>query len=244
MSFWNAQLLRLTLFVRKPIDGSGLWQAVVGTPPEIDEHKPREGLRRQAGQIDNSLLEMGMTANRLDWVMSPVVETPTADLTGHLGDPQSAADKFDKLLMPWLGGLDFEVIRIAIGVVAVSPEVDRTAAYARLQKLVPSVNYDAEHTREVLYQVNRPVRSETVQGLELNRLTKWSAGRLVSQNISFAVGGIVSTTEAEIRHFTRCECDHSTPAERVDVFERAEFCLIYEELRKLATLNLDKGELG
>jgi hypothetical protein len=244
MSSWNAQLLRLTLFVRQPVDGSGLWQAVVGTAPEIDEHKPREGLRRQAGQVDDALLEMGVAANRLDWVMSPPVEMSLPDPTHHLGDPRTVADKFDRLLTPWLGNLDFEVIRIAIGIVAISPEANRAAAYAHLQELVPSVTYDAEHTREVLYQVNRPARSEMMPGLELNRLTKWSAARFVSQNISFAVGGVITAAEAEIRHFARCECDHSTPAERTKVIENKSLLPIYEELRKLAMLNLERGELG
>ena len=240
---WNAQLLRVTLFLTPPVDGSGLWQAVVGEAPEVDEHRPREGVRRQAGKVGDALLEMGMTADRLDWVMSPAVEVPIPDPAYHLGDPQTAVDTFDKFLAPWLARSDFPVLRIAFGLIAVSPEPDRVSSYARLQELVPSVKYDAERTREVLYQVNRPVQSELLAGFELNRITKWSAARFVTQNIALSGGSLVATAGAET-HFARCECDHSTPADRTQVFPADQLVAIYQRLRDLAMLNLERGELG
>src|SRR5260370_32122619 len=127
MSPWNAQLLRLTLFVRTPIDGSGLWQAVVGTEPDIDEHRPREGVRRQAGQVGDATLEMGMAVNRLDWAMGPAPQFPVSGPDSHLGEPLAALEVFDKLLVPWLSLVEMPILRIAFGLFAVLPTADRPA---------------------------------------------------------------------------------------------------------------------
>lgn len=239
MSSWNAQLLRLTLFVSAPVDGSGLWQAVVGAEPEVDEHRPREGVRRQAGQVGDALLEMVMVANRLDWMMGPI---PGPD--SHLGDPRTAVEVLDKLLLPWLSRVDLAVPRIAFGLIAVSPTPDRHASYARLQELVPSVRYDAEQTREVIYHVNRPVQSESVPDLELNRITTWGALRSGIGSLAISGGNLITTSIAEPRFFARCECDNNTPAERTDIFTPEQVQAIYRELRDLAMSNLERGELG
>jgi hypothetical protein len=242
-SAWNAQLLRLTLFVGLPVDGSGLWQTAVGEVPDVDEHRPREGVRRQAGQVGDAILELGMTAERLDWMLAPVNALAMADLTNHLGDPRIAVAPFDNLLIPWLAGGDLPVLRIAFGMVAVLPVPDRAASYARLQELVPSVTYDVERTREVLYQVNRPIQSISVPGVELNRITKWSSARIETGKIEFS-GGNVTASAGETRYFVRCECDHSSPADRKEVLPVEQAVAIYHEIRDLAMGNLERGELG
>jgi hypothetical protein len=244
MPSWNVQLLRLTLFVSAPVDGSGLWQAVVGTEPDVDERRPREGVRRQAGQVGDASLEMIIAANRLDWIMSAVGQLPIQDPGYHLGDPGTALEAFDKLLVPWLAGADLPVIRIAFGLIAVLPTPDRPASYVRLQELVPSVKYDADRTREVIYQVNRPTPSGSVVGVELNRITTWSALRFGMGNVGSSGGSLIITNIGDPRFFARCECDNNTPAERTEIFAPGQPETIYRELRDLAMLNLERGELG
>jgi hypothetical protein len=235
---WNVQVLRLTLFSTAAIDGSGLWQTATGLVPEVDEHRPREAIRRQAGQIsDDAFLELVITTTRLDWVLSSFPMTEFS----YLGDVATALSVFDKMIVPWLETRPgITVQRIAFGLIAVSPTPDREASYALLQKLVPSVRYDPEHTREVAYQVNRPVVSPTIQGLELNRITKWSALRFLSGVLNMQSGAM---SPDEPRFSARSECDHSTPAERVEIFTADEIIAIYSELRDLAVANLEGGEI-
>ena len=243
MPLWNAQLLRLTLFIRPPVDGSGLWQAVVGTEPEVDEHRPREGVRRQSGRVGEAVFEMGIAANRLDWMMAPIPQFPLGGPDSHLGNPQTAVEAFDTLLVPWLSRAELPIVRIAFGLIAVLPTPDRAASYARLQELVPSVRYDAEHTHEVIYQVNRPVQSKASPGLEINRITTWSALRFGIGSVGLSGGNLITTNIGEPQFFARCECDNNTPAEQTEIFEPAQAEPIYRELRDLAMSNLERGEV-
>jgi hypothetical protein len=242
---WNAQLLRLTLFARPPIDGAGLWRSVVGAEPEVDEHRPREGIRRQSGQIGEAVLEMGMAPNRLDWVMGPApAQSPMPGPNIHLGDPRAAIEQFDRLLVPWLPQSGLSIMRIAFGLVAVLPTPDRSNSYARLRELVPSVKYDPDRTREVIYQVNRPIASKSMPGLELNRITTWSALRTGIGTIILSGGNLITTAVGDPQFFARCECDNNTPAERTDILETTQLEPIYLELRNLAIANLERGELA
>jgi hypothetical protein len=91
-------------------------------------------------------------------------------------------------------------------------------------------------------QVNRPVSSTAVPGLELNRITKWSSMRVVSGNINVAARAL-STWGEETQFFVRCECDNSTPAEQTELLAPNCFVTIYRELRDLAMTNLERGEV-
>jgi hypothetical protein len=131
-SHWNAQLVRLMLFVGSPVDGSGLWQSVVGQEPEVDEHRPREGTRRQAGQLGDATFELGLTGNRLDWIMTVVTDRPVPEPIFHIGEVAQAVRTFDERIEPWLATRsDLAVLRIAFGLIAVLPVPDRIASYAR-----------------------------------------------------------------------------------------------------------------
>jgi hypothetical protein len=167
---WNAQFLRLTLFLGAPIDGSGLWQSVVGEVPVLDEHRPREGVRQQSGQVGDAVLQMTLTSDRLDWILAPAPSQEPSIF--HIGEVHAATDQFDTQLSPWLANRpDLSVPRLAFGLIAISPVPDRPTAYRRLQELVPSVRYDAVSTREVVYQANRPVTSLTLPATQMNRIT-------------------------------------------------------------------------
>ena len=240
---WNAQVLRVTLFLREPMDGAGLWERVVGMAPMVDEHRPREHARRQVGPIADASFELQVTAPRLDWVMTPAVAEGSIPSI-HFGSIDTALKRFDDLLRPWLKAPpDTGIVRIAFGLIAVLPMLNRVAAYERLQRLVPSVRFDAEHTREVLYRVNRPKPSRVLLRAKLNRITTWTS---IGARTYFAVIGAtpsLQTIAGGEDFFVRCECDHSTSAETTGPLENASLRPIYDELREMAIENVERGEL-
>jgi hypothetical protein len=66
---------------------------------------------------------------------------------------------------------------------------DRQSAYRRLAQFLHAVEIDPEGSSEFAYQVNRPRKSRAVEGLQINRLSKWSATLLVPFGLSFIPPG-------------------------------------------------------
>src|SRR3990170_7372742 len=148
---WLAQTLRLTLFRVQPPDEGTLSKSVVGTDPQIDERRPHEAIRRQAGKVAEASLEALSTPPRLDWFMTAYT-APGSMIQQHFGPFDQAVAAFDSLIRPWLASpLAFDVTRVAVGVVALMPVENRLVAYERLARLVPSVKYDAANSSEVTY---------------------------------------------------------------------------------------------
>jgi hypothetical protein len=123
------------------------------------------------------------------------------------------------------------------------PVPDRTTAYRELQRLVPSVQFDSEHTREALYQINRPKQSRALPGIELNRITKWNSVKQgqIFASIEPGVPPTVVTSDSE--HFVHCECDNSTPQDGTAELDAKVLPSLFEELRDMALENLAKGEI-
>lgn len=243
---WNAQLLRMTLFIRGPLDGSGLWRSITNEEPEVDENRPRDGVRQQMGPFGQGcLLQVSVMNDRLDVFLMPTpADAATADHPPVVGEAHAAVTQLDGALRPWLDSFDVPVLREAFGLVALSPAPDRESSYARLAELVPSVRYDAEAAREVVYQVNRPVRSQALPEVILNRITKWSSMIMQPENFVFRSIGNVEAIPGPAHQFVRCECDNSTPAERGEALPAGSLGAIYEELGRLALENLDRGEIA
>ena len=240
---WNTQVLRVTLFLREPMDGAGLWERVVGMAPMVDEHRPRERARRQVGSIGDASFELQVSAPRLDWIMTPAI-TEGSVPSIHFGSLDTALKRFDVLLRPWLAAPpDTGIVRVAFGLVAALPVLDRGVAYERLQQLVPSVTFDAEHTREVLYRVNRPKPSRVLLGVKLNRITTWTAILARAYLTVIGTAPPLQTIAGEEEFFVRCECDHSTSAEATEPLENASLVAIYDELREMAVENVERGEM-
>src|SRR5438874_168 len=98
---WNAQLVRVTLFLQAPIDGSGLWHGIAGQEPTVDENRPRDGLRQQAGPLDEAetcMLQTTVTRERIDIILIP---TPT-DLVPEqpivIGEAREAIARFSDVV--------------------------------------------------------------------------------------------------------------------------------------------------
>lgn len=240
---WNAQVLRFTLFPGDPAGGAGLWEKVVGEAPAVDEHRPRERIRRQVGPLGDVSLELKVSDLRLDWMIVPATsEGQTQSISA--GSLDRSLEQFDGLLKPWLQvPLQFGVRRVAFGLVAVLPVIDRLAAYDQLQNLVPSVTFDAKNTREVLYRVNRPKTSRVLLRSELNRITTWNSISVRSSLFTISESGVELSGHSDDEHFVRCECDNSTSGETTPLLENSQLLPIYDELRDMAVENVQHGEL-
>jgi hypothetical protein len=93
---------------------------------------------------------------------------------------------FVDLMTRWIeNGPEFT--RIALGVVVHEPVPSREEGYRRLARYLPAVKIDPEGSSELFYQVNRPRKSQVIEGLKVNRLSKWSVA--LSVPFSFSLLG-------------------------------------------------------
>jgi hypothetical protein len=231
-----AQLLRITIFPSGALaSADDLWHRLTGRDPDMDEYRRREGLSRQAGPHGEGELEVRLLPSRVDLVMTPLA-TDVAVPKVHLGPFETEAEAFLALARPWLSDTGGEILRVAFGGLALHMARDRAEAYELLARYVPSLRVDAEHSKEVLYRVNRP--KESKYGVMLNRITTWTP---VSLKIDVSSTGSKTLRIAE-QNFLRLEFDHNTPAERTEPLAQADIVPIFEELLELAKENAFQGE--
>jgi len=94
---------------------------------------------------------------------------------------------------------------MALGFILISGVPDRATGYQELGKFVDGVPSSDDAT-DFLYQVNRPRASRAgVEGLHLNRLSKWSVGGHQVVTIT-----AVRPTLGDLRYDLRLELDINT----------------------------------
>jgi hypothetical protein len=240
---WEIQSLRVALFPQRAVPLSlDIFTALIGTPPELQEDRPREGARRQAGTLDDgNQLQIVITPIRID-LAKTVAQNPAELLGGMqmtMGPFQGQADPFIQLVRSWLPETnDLSILRLALTGTALAEASSATGAYEILQNNVQSVNIRPGEMRDLMYRVNWRASTEQLPGDYLNHLTTWSA---VMFRISAGVltGPGVSLAE---RHFAQMEFDVNTPAERSEPLPSTQLTPIFDDMVELVSRNVQAGE--
>lgn len=245
---WETESLRFTAFpmATSPIEDVGWWQRLVGQPPEVEVKRPREGGIRAEGAFEAGRLILETLPFRIDLHLIPSPEV-WARASGF-----AAIGKFIEILGPfahltnkWLS-LDScpEIQRIALGAVLFAPVDSKEAGYRQLAAYLPSVDIDAEHSTDLLYQINRPRKSTTeISNPAINRLTKWSVA------ITFGAGLFVEPTqisyhETAQKHVAcRLELDISTTGGRREPLRRDRIPSILSEFMDVAKEIVTEGDI-
>jgi hypothetical protein len=180
---WTADQLRCTAFT---LTGTSMpaahwWTRLAGTDPEEITSNPRLGSSQAVGKFGSRTLVVSTQPDRVDWFLSPVPieaasiqgQAATESYLPSIGNAIEAIDVFGELSKRWMTFEDIpNVTRLALGGVLSHQEVDKRAAYLRLPDYVP-VTVDPESS-DFLFQINLPTGSQSIEGLVINRLSKWS----------------------------------------------------------------------
>ncbi len=228
---WHTEQLRLTAF---PGSGrpAGLardwWNAVTGAPPENVVEEPRKGVVKLQGVLDGALLHMIADENRLD-VRQVFEGSGTAPAT--LPEFTAALTPFVQLAIRWLN-LDTvpPIQRLAFGAVVMKPSPRIEDCREVLRGYLPSIDMQTIELRDFLYQVNRRRSSEAINGVEINRLMKWSI-----QNVQEIV--VSSGTKVTVRNLgfgSWLEVDINSDPEQVGSLIPNRLVPLFEEFVRLA----------
>ncbi|WP_064033946.1 hypothetical protein [Methylosinus sp. R-45379] len=240
---WIVETLRVSLFSTHTIDISNAdWTKITGQD-EAETQKKALGRRTMTGPYRNAILNLSASGNRSDCIVTPRFPTPDAIEENYIpsvGAWPSVCESFVEDTATWVTNSDVSISRIAFGAVLLGRCESREQAYRYLLGSLKSVKGDPERMAEVIFRVNWPLKSDTVENLVINRITQWS---VLEVRVQLAIDFTNSTIETAPMFVVRLELDHSTDAQRSEPFDRDSVPLIYRELVQLAFENAKEGEL-
>jgi hypothetical protein len=240
---WRVEQVRCTAFPSTAMDvRRGVWERLVGEPPETVTDKPRAQLLTELGPFQAGQLQYSATPIRVDWryttrIAAQVDELDEVNFDG-MGELSDGLGALDKVINGWFGSAP-PLSRLALGAVLHHPVEDKAAAHRALNGLLSGVNIPEEGASDFLYQINRPRESGAENGLVLNRLSKWSvAGMLMQLQTEGQTKTVVLKTPLVA---CRLELDVNTAAEREEPISDVQ--AVWRELSGLALEIAEKGDV-
>ncbi len=116
---------------------------------------------------------------------------------------------FRALMDRWLRQHCPPVNRIAFGAIFTHQVNSQRDAVLYLDGMLPTVSVQADNSRDFIYQINRRRVSQHIEGLEINRLAKWSIMEDIRMELVLD-GNRSSFRVADVMHSAQLELDVNT----------------------------------
>ena len=244
LSDWQTEALRHTAFLTNPCEPTSmnLWESLVGEPPDERNDRPRQQLVKEEGPFLNGRLSVVSRKDRIDWRLSYDPKS-SAEKLPVVGPYSTLQTKFQELMQRWTTQCR-PVKRLAYGTVLLLPTKNLYDANRKLDDLLPAVEIDSENTHDFHYRINRRRKSRCgVEGLEINRLSTWSAVNLSKIDVEISSGGeqrIMRSNDI----FCRLELDINTaPGFSLNSIEKDSLSEIFNELVELGNKIASEGDI-
>jgi hypothetical protein len=241
---WSAETLRVSLFSSDPVKlSSDDWKRITRKDGPEAEQKV-VGRHTMSGPFLGGELSLSASSSRFDCILSasppagPVSES-YVPVVGHWPE---VCREFLVATEGWVGGIGIPIVRMAVGTVLLTPQPGMEDAYKSLLGMVESVKGDPAKMRDLIFRVNWPVNSASVNGLLINRLTTWTVVQMGYQ-VLVGTGANLRLDATPLSYFVRLEIDHNTDGQRTQPFDPNRLVAIYTELTNLALETAEKGEL-
>jgi hypothetical protein len=241
---WQAGQFRLTLFATPeatPLHPEGWWEAVTGETPERIETRPKVGQHLEDGFFLEGQLTLSVAANRIDWVVEPVI-----DLDKKLEDMPAIGpfvpvrDAFMERILTWIPVAP-SCFRLAFGGRLLLPLSSREEGYHLLAAYLPFAP-DPAHSSDLRYEINRHRPSRVQPGLILNRLQAWSVPRFQTAMSPAGPRFAVTKVIGPERFAISLEPDVNTDADFVEALPRERTADLVKELVDLAGELASEGD--
>lgn len=243
-SQWLLERFRVTVFPCNFEDiGKELgWEDLTGEAPATVEQQPRHKIAISRGPYGNGDLVHSRFPDRIELIYEANLESLEKQATSfpNLGSPEAAFETFSPILNKWIESLP-PIKRIAFGPILMMPVDSHAAAYERINNLLPFVTVDP-NTTDFSYQINRPRDSNVIQGLKINRLSKWHALKLKA--ILRAGSEIPIPISSDTRFACRLEIDVNTSQELTGELPKHEINNILGELVLLSVEISQRGDIA
>jgi hypothetical protein len=241
---WKVMLLRLTTF---HADGQlakteGWWRRLTGSEPESIVNKPKGGERAEVGRHDDwplALQVQQQPEGRVDWVaggFAELVENPDAPRL------MARLPVFVGLVNQWLQATCPQTKRLALGAVL---WLDVTSKEEGYRKMSDYLDFDLNpDSSDFLYQINRKRSSKIVEGLSINRLTRWAIG--LRQQVTATIhvgGGPVESEQGRPAYHCGLELDVNTAPEFGRPLPPERLTDLLEEMQRMSLEIVREGDI-
>lgn len=215
-SDWQIEQFRCTAFLQpqSTVTAHEVFVTIADTEPVARSENRQQAMSSSSGKLEDVKINVVQVPARLD-VLFQSAEEPGASNSAEIGQYVDRKDALISRVTRWLDQ-EPHVQRLAMGVVAVVQVVDRPEGYRMLQKLLPSVMLDPEHSSDFNYQINRPrlVNVADEFRIKINRLSKWGVAASIFQTFTFHGGeAAIASQPVLLRHACRAELDLSSDQE-------------------------------
>jgi hypothetical protein len=181
---WKIESLRLTNFLKSDFNGINLehWLAEISGNKPLSINKNVNFFQGLA-QVDSAMVNLQWNFDRLDLILNS--NAPTIE--SNIGDYTDLNNLMQNIIFKMFDLKEFPTSRrLAIGVILNAQIKTMEEGTDFLQSKLKSVS-NIKGTTDFLFRINKPVKSEVLSGLNLNRLMTWSIGQLQLINIPLNV---------------------------------------------------------
>jgi hypothetical protein len=235
---WNADHVRLTLF------GPGVWNVdhaafitqFVGVEVDATSTRPQMAETTTSAMLDGARrVEVKQQVNRLDFSIHPRLDQITTDGPPLLANAAQEMRLLTSWVEAWIGANNPQVVRIAIGGIALLPGIDKNWTYSKLKQLLPMVLLDPARHRDFQLRLNTPVPAKNLPGLDINALGTWAA-MLMNVGLLSATGAVpLATITGQQKHFVHCGLDVNTDANRINPIPSQNLAAVLREALEVAS---------
>jgi hypothetical protein len=220
---WQVEQLRCTSFLSPLSEASAdsVFRIFAGAEPTNVSENRQRALQEASGIFKGFKVNVIKIPGRIDIVLSADDAPMVPSSVSIVGPWSEIIILFDEGIGRWIESQP-KLQRLALGVVVLSEVKDRQAGYKILNKLLPKIDIDIEHSTDLFYQINRPrlVTFDEKLPLKINRLSKWAVAALVSQTLTLPhteSGQRLPSVDASVRFFLRTELDLNSDSEVLEL---------------------------
>ena len=241
---WQVESLRFTLFRTRPIETAiPLWQTLTGEKPEKFDSQPRLNRIIEEGTVVLGYLNHTSDSVRIEWNLSPSLEQQqkTASFP-TIGPLFQIKGQFIQMMNNWLTSEAVpETNRIALGSTSLIINETREETYKQLSTFLHHIEIDIENSTDLLYRINRPIKSTIESGLVINRLSKWSAMRIRGFEVTIGLKPEV-IQGARIYFASKLELDINTSQDNIKPLSKEKLVPLLQELSQIVDQISKEGD--
>lgn len=238
---WQVESLRVTAF---PVDiedvsAEMIWETSIGRMPD-ETRIQRSGIETREAEFGNGRIFLTKQIDRIDWrYHTSKEEEDEPSVLPIIGSLDTELLILKQLAEDWItSSTVFPINRLAFAGVLLYPVESISDGYYVLGKLLPSLYL--ENVKDLSYQVNRPRTSETVEGVSINRLSRWN---VIRSHLVTAVPSARLRFQSAADELVACrmEIDINSEAEHSEPFAAHSLLRLLDEL---IGIGLELSEYG
>lgn len=237
ISEWKAEQIRIVLFSDSSWSTASdvIYQEIFGLDPLEITEKRATGESNASGSNEDGQVSIIRTINRLDVVLQAAPgDTVFPALISNI---DVRLQRLLAAISSWVLTQNQSIVRVAVNGRMLLQTESVEESYSKLKEYIQVVQIDADRFRDFQFQVNLRKQSNSVAGLQINRLTSWAS---LVVGVGLMQPGL-SMQQGLERHYCNCSTDINSDREYTSPFSPSEVAALLREMCDETTAILVSG---